>query len=180
MRMTRNQIAILSAAGLLTACASVDVDKSAETFDEDAYEEDIAQCRGESGTMFALRDVGGALVGSAFGLVEGVYLGAAADEPSLDQMPTSSSMSPESSLNRPRNRPRDLNFSRASGGSSRKRKTPLSSSISIRSSVTRPMPRSLSLRAVAKESGLSHCDKNWLTSGFVSGRCSVAAWVGLL
>ena len=36
MRMTRNQIAILSAAGLLTACASVDVDKSAETFDEDA------------------------------------------------------------------------------------------------------------------------------------------------
>ena len=106
MRMTRNQIAILSAAGLLTACASVDVDKSAETFDEDAYEEDIAQCRGESGTMFALRGVGGALVGSAFGFVEGVYLGAAADERFLDQMPTSSSMSPISSVNRPRNAPR--------------------------------------------------------------------------
>ena len=80
MRMTRNQIAILSAARLLTACASVDVDKSAASFDEDAYEEDLAQCQGESGAMFALRGGGGALVGSAIGFVEGVGLGATAGD----------------------------------------------------------------------------------------------------
>ncbi len=80
MRMTRKQIAVLTAAGLLSACASVDVDRSVASFDEDAYEEDLAQCRDESGAMFALRGVGGALVGSAIGFVEGVGLGATAGD----------------------------------------------------------------------------------------------------
>ena len=80
MRMTCKQIAVLTAATLLSACATVDVDKSAASFDEDAYEEDLVQCRGESGAMSALRGVGGAMVGSAYGFVEGVYLGAAAGD----------------------------------------------------------------------------------------------------
>ncbi len=75
MRMTRNQIAILSAAGLLTACATVDVDKSAETFDETTYADDLADCQGGSATTFMVNGLAGAVVGSALGAFEGAKIG---------------------------------------------------------------------------------------------------------
>ncbi len=75
MRMTRKQIAILTAAGLLSACATVDVDKSAETFDEATYADDLAECRGGSATTFMVNGLTGAVVGSALGAFEGAKFG---------------------------------------------------------------------------------------------------------
>ncbi len=75
MRMTRKQIAVLTAAGLLTACATVDVDKSAASFDEDAYADDLAECRGGSATTFMVNGLAGAVVGSALGAFEGAKIG---------------------------------------------------------------------------------------------------------
>ncbi len=80
MRMTRKQIAILTAAGLLSACATVDVDKSAASFDETIYVDDLAKCQGGPASIMVLNGLGGAMVGSAYGFVEGVWLGAAAGD----------------------------------------------------------------------------------------------------
>ena len=80
MRMTRKQIAVLTAAGLLSACATVDVDESAESFDEAIYAGDLAECRGGPASIMVLNGFGGALVGSAFGFVEGAWLGASAGD----------------------------------------------------------------------------------------------------
>ena len=78
MRMTGKQIAVLTAAGLLSACATVDVDESAESFDEAIYADDLAECQGGPASIMVLNGFGGALVGSAFGFVEGAWLGASA------------------------------------------------------------------------------------------------------
>jgi len=75
MRMTRRQIGILTATTLLSACATVDVDKSVASFDENAYEEDLAQCRGGSATTFMVNGLAGAVVGSALGAFEGAKIG---------------------------------------------------------------------------------------------------------
>ena len=75
MRMTRNQIAILAAGGLLSACATVDVDKSAASFDETTYADDLADCQGGSATAFMVNGLTGAVVGSALGAFEGAKIG---------------------------------------------------------------------------------------------------------
>ena len=75
MRMTRKQIGVLAAAGLLSACATVDVDKSAETFDETTYADDLADCQGGSATTFLVNGLTGAVVGSALGAFEGAKIG---------------------------------------------------------------------------------------------------------
>ncbi len=80
MRMTGKQIAVLTAAGLLSACATVDVDESAESFDETIYADDLAECQGGPTSIVALNGLGGALVGSAFGFAEGAWLGASAGD----------------------------------------------------------------------------------------------------
>ncbi len=80
MRITRKQIAALTAVGLLSACASVDVDMSAESFDETIYADDLAECQGGPASIMVLNGLGGALVGSAYGFVEGAWLGASAGD----------------------------------------------------------------------------------------------------
>ena len=80
MRMTHEQIAILTAAGLLSACANVDVDRSAASFDETIYADDFAECQGGPASIMALNGLGGAMVGSAYGFVEGAWLGAVAGD----------------------------------------------------------------------------------------------------
>ena len=72
MRMTRKQIAVLALAGLLSACANVDVDRSAANFDETTYADDLAECQGGPTSIMVLNGLGGAMVGSAYGFVEGV------------------------------------------------------------------------------------------------------------
>ena len=80
MRMTHEQIAVLTAAGLLSACANVDVDRSAASFDETIYADDLAECQGGPASIMALNGLGGAMVGSAYGFVEGAWLGASAGD----------------------------------------------------------------------------------------------------
>ena len=80
MRMTRNQIPALTAAALLSACATVNVDRSVASFDEATYTNDLAECRGGSASIMVLNGFGGAMVGSAYGFVEGVWLGASAGD----------------------------------------------------------------------------------------------------
>ncbi len=80
MRMTHNQIAVLTAAALLSACATVDVDKSAASFDEATYVDDLTECQGGPTSIMVLNGLGGAVVGSAYGFVQGVWLGAAAGD----------------------------------------------------------------------------------------------------
>ena len=75
MRMTRKQIAVLTAAGLLSACAAVDVDRSATSFDEATYADDLAGCQGGSATTFMVNGLAGAVVGSALGAFEGAKFG---------------------------------------------------------------------------------------------------------
>ncbi len=80
MRMMRHLIAATVGAVLLTACANVDVDRSAASFDEATYTDDLAECRGGSASIFVVNGFGGVLVGSAYGFVEGVWLGVAAGD----------------------------------------------------------------------------------------------------
>ncbi len=75
MRMMRHLIAATVGAVLLTACANVDVDRSAASFDEATYTNDLAECRGGSATTFMVNGLAGAVVGSALGALEGAQTG---------------------------------------------------------------------------------------------------------
>lgn len=57
---------------------TMDVDRSAESFDEATYADDLADCRGGSTSIMVLNGLGGAMVGSAYGFVEGIWLGVVA------------------------------------------------------------------------------------------------------
>jgi len=48
--------------------------RSAASFDETTYEDDLAECRGGPASI----RLSGAMIGSAYGFVNGVWLGAAA------------------------------------------------------------------------------------------------------
>ena len=75
-RSNRNAAVCIAIAALLSACASPDIDRSTASFDETAYHDDLAECRGGSATTFMVNGVAGALVGSAFGAFEGATSGA--------------------------------------------------------------------------------------------------------
>ncbi len=70
------------AAILLAACANLDVDRTAERFDEDTYANDLSDCRGGPALVFAADRLESTLVGSAYGFVLGVYHGAIAGDSS--------------------------------------------------------------------------------------------------
>ena len=75
-RSSRNAALCIAIPVLLSACASPDIDRSAANFDETAYHDDLAECRGGSTTTFMVNGVAGALVGSALGAFEGAKSGA--------------------------------------------------------------------------------------------------------
>ena len=76
IQMMRQLFATTVGAIFLTACATVDVDRSAASFDEATYANDLSECRGRPALVFAVKGMGSALVGSVYGFVHGVYLGA--------------------------------------------------------------------------------------------------------
>ena len=61
----------VAAAVFLSACATPDIDRTVPTFDEEAYSEDLSECRGESVVGFMFAGFTGALAGSAIGAAEG-------------------------------------------------------------------------------------------------------------
>ena len=61
----------LAAAAILSACASPDIDRTAATFDERAYSEDLSECRGGTMVGFMFDGFVSALAGSAIGAAEG-------------------------------------------------------------------------------------------------------------
>ena len=65
---------------LLGACANLDVDRSADNFDETAYASDLSECRGGPAALFALHRLESAVIGSAYGLVHGLRIGARAGD----------------------------------------------------------------------------------------------------
>ena len=75
MTSSRNLV-IIAATVLLAACASPTVDSSAPTFDETKYAVDLDDCRGGTVLDVAVHGLGGALVGSAYGLFHGGWTGA--------------------------------------------------------------------------------------------------------
>lgn len=76
MSIMRHLTTAIFGAVLLTACANVDVDTTAENFDEDTYANDLSECRGGPALVFVADRLGSAFVGSFYGFVYGVYLGA--------------------------------------------------------------------------------------------------------
>ena len=74
-RSSRNAAVSIAVAALLSACASPHFDRSAANFDETAYHDDLAECRGGSATTFMMNGVAGAIVGSALGAFEGAKTG---------------------------------------------------------------------------------------------------------
>ena len=72
----RHLISSTLGAVLLAACANLDVDRSAASFDEDAYANDLSECRGGPALVFVVKGLESALIGSAYGFVQGVYYGA--------------------------------------------------------------------------------------------------------
>ena len=75
MSSSRN-LAIITATMLLSACVSPTVDSSAQTFDETKYAVDLDNCRGGTVLDVALHGLGGAVIGSAYGLLQGASTGA--------------------------------------------------------------------------------------------------------
>ena len=72
----RHLISSTLGAVLLAACANLDVDRSAASFDEDAYANDLSECRGGPALVFVVKGLESALIGSAYAFVQGVYYGA--------------------------------------------------------------------------------------------------------
>ncbi len=66
------------AVAFLGACANVDVDRTVASFDEATYADDLSECRGGSTMAFMTEAVGATLVGSAYGVINGLYYGAVA------------------------------------------------------------------------------------------------------
>ena len=66
----------VAVAAFLSACAGPDVDRTAATFDEQAYSVALADCRGGSAAIFVLSGFTGAMAGSAIGAAEGAMNGA--------------------------------------------------------------------------------------------------------
>ena len=66
----------IAAAAFLSACASPEIDRSAATFDEEAYSVALSECRGGSVAAFMLSGFTGAVAGSAIGAMEGAANGA--------------------------------------------------------------------------------------------------------
>ena len=66
----------MAAAAFLSACASPEIDRSAATFDDEAYSVALSECRGGSAAMFMLSGFTGAVAGSAIGAMEGATNGA--------------------------------------------------------------------------------------------------------
>ena len=60
----------------LSACALPAVDRSAVTFNENDFEEDLDTCRGGNVVIASARIIGVALLGTAYGAVEGAVYGA--------------------------------------------------------------------------------------------------------
>lgn len=71
----RHLITTTLGAVLLVACANVDVDRSATSFDEDTYANDLSECRGGPAMVFVVERLESALIGSAYGLVQGALYG---------------------------------------------------------------------------------------------------------
>ena len=76
MSIVRNLTTTAIAAVFLTACANLDVDRTAESFNEDVYVSDLSDCRGGPALLFVANRLESALVGTAYGLVYGAYNGA--------------------------------------------------------------------------------------------------------
>ena len=77
MNRGRTSAAVLAAAVLLLgACANIDIDRSADDFDETTYDLDLSECRGGPAAMFALDRMEHAVIGSVYGLVYGARIGA--------------------------------------------------------------------------------------------------------
>ena len=74
----RKGFAVLAGAVLLGACATIDVDQSAENFDAATYADDLNECRGGPAALFVLNRLESAMVGSVYGLAYGAYYGAVA------------------------------------------------------------------------------------------------------
>jgi len=73
----RKQIAIsLSVLVLIAACAAPQVDQSAATFDETAFNSDLIICRGGNFIVASARTIGIAMLGSVYGAAEGAHYGA--------------------------------------------------------------------------------------------------------
>ena len=72
--------AALAAAVVLSACANIDVDRSAANFDGTAYASDLSECRGGPAALFVLHRLEAAFIGSAYGLVYGAHVGAKAGD----------------------------------------------------------------------------------------------------
>ena len=83
MPLLRHLIATALAIVLLAACANVDVDTTAENFDEDTYADDLSECRGGPAMVFVADRLGTALIGSAYGLVHGVSFGSVDHRPKI-------------------------------------------------------------------------------------------------
>ena len=75
-RSSRSAVLCITIAVLLSACANPDIDRSTASFDETAYHDDLAECRGGSAATFMMNGVAGAIVGSALGAFEGAKSGA--------------------------------------------------------------------------------------------------------
>lgn len=71
-------VAAVLAAVLLSACANLDIDRSADDFDEAAYDRDLSECRGGPAAMFAMSGLEFAVIGSVYGLVKGARIGSSA------------------------------------------------------------------------------------------------------
>ena len=77
MTKTLPAAAVLFSASI-SGCANIDVDHSAENFDEATYAGDLSECRGGPAALFALDRMEHAVIGSLYGLVYGAHLGASA------------------------------------------------------------------------------------------------------
>jgi len=60
----------------ISACASLDVDQSAEGFDEDLYFQDLSECYGGNVVWGTARSVGDGVLGSFSGAGQGLIHGA--------------------------------------------------------------------------------------------------------
>ena len=60
----------------LGACANIDIDRSADSFDQEAYDDALSECRGGPAALFALSGMETAVIGSLYGLVNGANIGA--------------------------------------------------------------------------------------------------------
>jgi hypothetical protein len=71
-------IPIIAVTLALTACATPNIDTSAQNFNEEQYTADLNNCQGGSTLYVAMNGLGGAVVGSALGALHGAYYGAIA------------------------------------------------------------------------------------------------------